>query len=270
MEKRWATSSCPGSGGPVFRPWSARCPSYLTCGRAVVVGRCWALLVTRGGPTEGPAVLPLLPSREEEQSPSIHRRDRSVGMSRKSQLRSRLWSPPHTRLRTWPLADLFVPKQLVRTPDLGPLRLLPARVVRRCPCSSAAVSRHGHAVRHSLLNGCGTNLSRRQSATTADATTDRARVCIAAPHRPRACYWCRRSEHLTTVGTGWQCLSPQLGSLGDLVGLYTLTCGEATSLGGRVKGAGPYTGVMSGMAICGVTSDLKPEPSGPPKSPASG
>lgn len=66
----FSTSSCPGSGGPVFRPWSAGCPLYLTCECAVVVGRCWALLVTLGGPREGPAGLPRLPSCEEEQPPS--------------------------------------------------------------------------------------------------------------------------------------------------------------------------------------------------------
>lgn len=79
-EKRWVTSSCPGSGGPAFRPWSAGCPLDLTCGRAVVFGRCWALLVTLGGPREGPAVLPWLPNREEEQPP-IHLPHCSAGMS---------------------------------------------------------------------------------------------------------------------------------------------------------------------------------------------
>jgi hypothetical protein len=32
-----------------------------------------------------------------------------------------------------------------------------------------------------IWHGCGTNLSRRQSATTAGAPTDQARVCLAAP-----------------------------------------------------------------------------------------
>jgi hypothetical protein len=36
-----------------------------------------------------------------------------------------------------------------------------------------------------IWHGCGTNPSRRQSATTAGAPTDQARVCLAAPHRPR-------------------------------------------------------------------------------------
>jgi hypothetical protein len=33
----------------------------------------------------------------------------------------------------------------------------------------------------SIWHGCGTNLSRRQSATTVGAPTDQARVCLAAP-----------------------------------------------------------------------------------------
>ena len=49
------TSSCPGSGGPVFRPWSEGCAPQLTCGRTVVVGRCWSSPVVLGGPRVGPA-----------------------------------------------------------------------------------------------------------------------------------------------------------------------------------------------------------------------
>lgn len=44
-----------------------------------------------------------------------------------------------------------------------------------------------------IWHGCGTNLSRRQSATTAGAPTDQARVCLAAPPLASATLLCRRS-----------------------------------------------------------------------------
>lgn len=53
-----ATSSCPGAGGPVFRPWPGGCMPQPTCGLAVMIGRCWPLLVALGGPRGGPVALP--------------------------------------------------------------------------------------------------------------------------------------------------------------------------------------------------------------------
>lgn len=51
---RPVTSSCPGSGGPAFWPWSGGWLPQLTCGRPVVSGRCLSSLVVLGGPREVP------------------------------------------------------------------------------------------------------------------------------------------------------------------------------------------------------------------------
>jgi hypothetical protein len=52
-----------------------------------------------------------------------------------------------------------------------------------------------------IWHGCGTNLSRRQSATTAGAPADPARVCLAVPSSACTTLQCRRPEQATTAVT---------------------------------------------------------------------
>lgn len=51
-------TSCPGSGGPIFLPWSEARAPRLTCCRVVIVGRCPSPPATVAGPREGPGMGP--------------------------------------------------------------------------------------------------------------------------------------------------------------------------------------------------------------------
>lgn len=77
-----------------------------------------------------------------------------------------------------------------------------------------------------IWHGCGTNLNRRQSATTAARLNRRPRVSL-HPHRPSPRCQCRRPERATTADPYWWCLSPQLGKL------RAFGAGRAAELGVR-------------------------------------
>lgn len=78
---------------------------------------------------------------------------------------------------TWGLSCDFAGRGSERVPDRGAPVLTVA-----APC---------------IWHGCGTNLSRRQSAATAGAPTDQARVCFAAPPPVSATLLCGATKEQT-------------------------------------------------------------------------
>jgi hypothetical protein len=84
-----------------------------------------------------------------------------------------------------------------------------------------------------IWHGCGTNLSRRQSATAEGALADQARVCLAAPHRPQPRFLglaLPRASHDGRARDDGRALS--LGSSSFLESVAALTCGGAALASG--------------------------------------